>query len=180
MPNLVACITSSWKTTSSQLLFTLLKCCDLLWKKSLVRRNGSYSIFANWGSSVRMLYSLCYSDLSLSSSFLIDYAGKMFKSIDLPYVIQFAVMFHNDKPVDWLLDPIIETRYCPHDTVRFDFFLLVTYSKNYFFVQFFSYNNFLYTIIHITRPSIFHCINVNVKKEYYLTSYIFIRLKFNR
>lgn len=41
----------------------------------------------------------------------------MFKSIDLPYIIQFAVMFHNDKPVDWLLDPIIETRYCPHDTV---------------------------------------------------------------
>ena len=42
----------------------------------------------------------------------------MFKSTDLPYIIQFAVMFHNDKPVDWLLDPIIETRYCPHDTVR--------------------------------------------------------------
>jgi len=51
----------------------------------------------------------------------------MFKSIDLPYVIQFTVMFHNDKPVDWLLDPIIETRYCPHDTVWFDFSLLVTY-----------------------------------------------------
>lgn len=44
--------------------------------------------------------------------------GKMFRSVDLPYVIQFAVMFHNDKPVDWLLDPILETRYCPHDTVR--------------------------------------------------------------
>ncbi len=42
----------------------------------------------------------------------------MFKSTDLPYIIQFAVMFHNDKPVDWLLDPIIETRYCPHDTVN--------------------------------------------------------------
>ena len=44
--------------------------------------------------------------------------GKMFKSVDLPYIIQFAIMFHNDKPVDWLLDPIIETRYCPHDTVQ--------------------------------------------------------------
>ncbi|EFX88534.1 hypothetical protein DAPPUDRAFT_310736 [Daphnia pulex] len=55
--------------------------------------------------------------------FLLDFCqlgfiGKMFKSTDLPYIIQFAVMFHNDKPVDWLLDPIIETRYCPHDTVR--------------------------------------------------------------
>ncbi|XP_046644334.1 alpha-1,3-mannosyl-glycoprotein 4-beta-N-acetylglucosaminyltransferase B-like isoform X1 [Daphnia pulicaria] len=55
--------------------------------------------------------------------FLLDFCqlgfiGKMFKSTDLPYIIQFAVMFHNDKPVDWLLDPIIETRYCPHDTKK--------------------------------------------------------------
>lgn len=35
-------------------------------------------------------------------------------------------MFHNDKPVDWLLDPIIETRYCPHDTVR-----VTRYSLNF-------------------------------------------------
>ena len=42
----------------------------------------------------------------------------MFKSTDLPYIIQFSVMFHSDQPVDWLLDPIIETRYCPHDTVK--------------------------------------------------------------
>lgn len=42
----------------------------------------------------------------------------MFKSVDLPTVVQFAVMFHNDKPVDWLLDPIIETKFCPHDKVR--------------------------------------------------------------
>jgi len=27
-------------------------------------------------------------------------------------------MFHNDKPVDWLLDPLIETRYCPHDSKK--------------------------------------------------------------
>ena len=141
MPNLVACITSSWKTTSSQLLFTLLKCCNLLWKKSLVRRIGSYSIFATWDSSVRILCSLCYSDLPLSSSFLIDHVGKMFKSIDLPYVIQFTVMFHNDKPVDWLLDPIIETRYCPHDTVRLNFF----FSENLFFI----YNVLRTTILKI-------------------------------
>lgn len=46
------------------------------------------------------------------------FVGKMFKGVDLPYVIQFAVMFHNDKPVDWLLDPLLETRFCPHDSVR--------------------------------------------------------------
>jgi alpha-1,3-mannosylglycoprotein beta-1,4-N-acetylglucosaminyltransferase A/B len=44
--------------------------------------------------------------------------GKMFKSVDLPYVIQFAIMFHNDKPVDWLLDPVLETKFCPNDAVR--------------------------------------------------------------
>jgi len=48
----------------------------------------------------------------------LGFIGKMFRSVDLPYVIQFAIMFHNDKPVDWLLDPLIETRYCPHDAKK--------------------------------------------------------------
>ena len=65
----------------------------------------------------------------------------MFKSIDLPYIIQFAVMFHNDKPVDWLLDPIIETRYCPHDTVR-------TTVSFEFLAYFF---NFILCSLHIAR-----------------------------
>ena len=59
--------------------------------------------------------------------FLLDFCqlgfiGKMFKSVDLPYFIQFAVMFANDKPVDWLLDPLLDTRYCPHDAVNHGIF----------------------------------------------------------
>jgi len=48
----------------------------------------------------------------------LGFIGKMFKSIDLPYFIQFAIMFHNDKPVDWLLGPLIETRFCPEDAKK--------------------------------------------------------------
>lgn len=71
----------------------------------------------------KMLRFALEKESSKTDWFLLDFCqlgfiGKMFKSIDLPYVIQFAVMFHNDKPVDWLLDPIIETRYCPHDTKK--------------------------------------------------------------
>ena len=50
--------------------------------------------------------------------YLMFATGKMFKSVDLPYVIQFAIMFHNDKPVDWLLDPVLETKFCPNDSVN--------------------------------------------------------------
>lgn len=38
--------------------------------------------------------------------------GKMFRCTDLPWVIQFFIMFFNDKPVDWLLDGLIQTRVC--------------------------------------------------------------------
>lgn len=38
--------------------------------------------------------------------------GKMFKSAELPWLIQFFQMFYNDKPVDWLLDHLIYTKIC--------------------------------------------------------------------
>ena len=78
----------------------------------------------------------------------------MFKSIDLPYVIQFAVMFHTDKPVDWLLDPIIETRFCPHDTVWFDFFYLLHTRKktvNQFRTNASIYLLFIRSILNIVK-----------------------------
>jgi len=61
--------------------------------------------------------------------FLLDFCqlgfiGKMFRSVDLPYLIQFSVMFANDKPVDWLLGPLLETRFCPHDAVSVSFLFL--------------------------------------------------------
>lgn len=39
----------------------------------------------------------------------------MFKSAELPWLIQFFQMFYNDKPVDWLLDHLISTKICNWD-----------------------------------------------------------------
>lgn len=45
----------------------------------------------------------------------LGFIGKMFKCVQLPMVVQFFVMFHNDKPVDWLLDHLIQTKVCNLD-----------------------------------------------------------------
>jgi len=41
--------------------------------------------------------------------------GKLFKCVELPWLIQFFLMFYNDKPVDWLLDHLISTKVCSLD-----------------------------------------------------------------
>ena len=38
--------------------------------------------------------------------------GKMFKSTDLPFLVEFLLMFHHWKPVDWLLDYLLRTKVC--------------------------------------------------------------------
>lgn len=45
-------------------------------------------------------------------SFVTVFTGKMMRCSDLPWLIQFIVMFYNDKPGDWLLDGMIETKAC--------------------------------------------------------------------
>lgn len=60
----------------------------------------------------------------------------MFKSAELPWLIQFFQMFYNDKPVDWLLGDLIYTKVCNgdknyvriasclhHALISFDYFL---------------------------------------------------------
>lgn len=52
--------------------------------------------------------------------FVIDFCslgfiGKMIRTIDLPTLIIFFLMFANDKPVDWLLYSIGHTKYCRVD-----------------------------------------------------------------
>ena len=52
--------------------------------------------------------------------FVIDFCqlgfiGKMFKSTELPTLIQFFLMFYNDKPGDWLLENVIQTKVCKID-----------------------------------------------------------------
>ncbi|CAH0383069.1 unnamed protein product [Bemisia tabaci] len=45
----------------------------------------------------------------------LGFIGKMFKCFELPWIIQFFIMFFNDKPCDWLLENIIHTKVCRLD-----------------------------------------------------------------
>ena len=52
-----------------------------------------------------------------SDWFVIDFCqlgfiGKLFKGVELPVLIQFLIMFYSDKPGDWLLDHVVETKVC--------------------------------------------------------------------
>ncbi len=44
----------------------------------------------------------------------------MFKSLDLPLIVEFMLMFYKDKPIDWLLDHIMWVKVCnpEKDAVR--------------------------------------------------------------
>ncbi|XP_069128891.1 LOW QUALITY PROTEIN: alpha-1,3-mannosyl-glycoprotein 4-beta-N-acetylglucosaminyltransferase B-like [Argopecten irradians] len=43
---------------------------------------------------------------------IVSFPGKMFKSVDLPLVVEFFLMFHRDKPIDWLLDYLLSVKVC--------------------------------------------------------------------
>ena len=45
----------------------------------------------------------------------LGYIGKLFRSSDLLWIVQFFLMFYNDKPVDWLLVDIMKTKVCGLD-----------------------------------------------------------------
>ncbi|CAG0894620.1 unnamed protein product [Darwinula stevensoni] len=45
----------------------------------------------------------------------LGFIGKLFKSVDLPALVNFLMMFHKDKPSDWLLDNYIQTKLCRFD-----------------------------------------------------------------
>ncbi|GFO09275.1 alpha-1,3-mannosyl-glycoprotein 4-beta-n-acetylglucosaminyltransferase b [Plakobranchus ocellatus] len=42
----------------------------------------------------------------------LGFIGKMFKSSDVPTVVEFFLMFHADKPIDWLLDHLLWVKVC--------------------------------------------------------------------
>lgn len=45
----------------------------------------------------------------------LGFIGKLFKTVNLPYFIEFFIMFYNDKPVDWLLEDVLATKMCKLD-----------------------------------------------------------------
>ncbi|XP_070552507.1 alpha-1,3-mannosyl-glycoprotein 4-beta-N-acetylglucosaminyltransferase B-like [Ptychodera flava] len=42
----------------------------------------------------------------------LGFIGKLFKASDLNLVVEFFLMFHKDKPIDWLLDHILWVKVC--------------------------------------------------------------------
>ncbi|KAM3842890.1 alpha-1,3-mannosyl-glycoprotein 4-beta-N-acetylglucosaminyltransferase B, partial [Diretmus argenteus] len=42
----------------------------------------------------------------------LGFIGKMFRTRDLPMIAEFFLMFHKDKPIDWLLDHILWVKVC--------------------------------------------------------------------
>ncbi|XP_059202475.1 alpha-1,3-mannosyl-glycoprotein 4-beta-N-acetylglucosaminyltransferase A-like isoform X2 [Centropristis striata] len=42
----------------------------------------------------------------------LGFIGKMFRTRDLPMISEFFLMFHRDKPIDWLLDHILWVKVC--------------------------------------------------------------------
>ncbi|NXL15665.1 MGT4B acetylglucosaminyltransferase, partial [Setophaga kirtlandii] len=42
----------------------------------------------------------------------LGFIGKLFKSEDLPLIVEFFLMFYKDKPVDWLIDHLLWVKMC--------------------------------------------------------------------
>ncbi|NXM67296.1 MGT4B acetylglucosaminyltransferase, partial [Serilophus lunatus] len=42
----------------------------------------------------------------------LGFIGKLFKSEDLPLIVEFFLMFYKDKPIDWLIDHLLWTKVC--------------------------------------------------------------------
>ncbi|XP_010180415.1 PREDICTED: alpha-1,3-mannosyl-glycoprotein 4-beta-N-acetylglucosaminyltransferase B-like, partial [Mesitornis unicolor] len=42
----------------------------------------------------------------------LGFIGKLFKSEDLPLIVDFFLMFYKDKPIDWLLDHLLWVKVC--------------------------------------------------------------------
>ncbi|XP_069026692.1 alpha-1,3-mannosyl-glycoprotein 4-beta-N-acetylglucosaminyltransferase B isoform X2 [Embiotoca jacksoni] len=72
----------------------------------VVAKEGYYNdmkTFATQEASKKWLY-LEFSQLG--------FIGKMFRTRDLPMIAEFFLMFHKDKPIDWLLDHILWVKAC--------------------------------------------------------------------
>ncbi|NXD83457.1 MGT4B acetylglucosaminyltransferase, partial [Halcyon senegalensis] len=42
----------------------------------------------------------------------LGFIGKLFKSEDLPLIVEFFLMFYKDKPIDWLIDHLLWVKVC--------------------------------------------------------------------
>ncbi|KAK3597450.1 hypothetical protein CHS0354_041863 [Potamilus streckersoni] len=72
----------------------------------LIAKPGYFSIMKTYADQQRV-----YEWILLEFSTL-GFIGKLFKSSDLPIVVEFFLMFYKDKPIDWLLDHLLWVKVC--------------------------------------------------------------------
>ncbi|KAM9330461.1 alpha-1,3-mannosyl-glycoprotein 4-beta-N-acetylglucosaminyltransferase-like protein MGAT4D [Gastrophryne carolinensis] len=53
-----------------------------------------------------------YDDWLILEFSQLGFIGKLFKCKDLPYIVDFFLMFYKDKPIDWLLDHYLWVKVC--------------------------------------------------------------------
>lgn len=75
---------------------------DILAKRNFITSMKSFAIEKSGGKVPWFVLDFCQ----------LGFIGKLFKSAELPWLVQYFQMFFNDKPVDWLLDYFITTRIC--------------------------------------------------------------------
>jgi alpha-1,3-mannosylglycoprotein beta-1,4-N-acetylglucosaminyltransferase A/B len=71
------------------------------------RNNWDLSVLSFIGAQNRhqpQWFMLEFSDLG--------FIGKLFRTADLPFLISTLIMYHRDKPCDWLLDAVFYWRFC--------------------------------------------------------------------
>ncbi|XP_069670865.1 alpha-1,3-mannosyl-glycoprotein 4-beta-N-acetylglucosaminyltransferase A isoform X1 [Periplaneta americana] len=78
---------------------------DILAKKNFISTMKNYALQKISEKSPWFVLEFCQ----------LGFIGKMFKCVELPWLVQFFLMFYNDKPVDWLLDHLIHTKICSLD-----------------------------------------------------------------
>ncbi|XP_058654550.1 alpha-1,3-mannosyl-glycoprotein 4-beta-N-acetylglucosaminyltransferase B-like isoform X4 [Onychostoma macrolepis] len=62
----------------------------------------------------------------------LGFIGKLFRTSDLPMIVEFFLMFHKDKPIDWLLDHILWVKVCnPEKDLDKDFGNQVLFKSHY-------------------------------------------------
>ena len=83
------------------------------------------------------------------------FIGKLFKTKDIPLVVEFILMFHRDKPIDWLLDHLLYVKVCNPEKDAVSIALFINYLL-YIFVMIpfqmslttLSMHDFLLTVMH--------------------------------
>lgn len=87
---------------------------DILAKKNFITTMKSYALQKIGSKENWLVLDFCQ----------LGFIGKLFKCIDLPWLVQFFLMFHNAKPVDWLLDSLISTKVCNLDKDLVSFIII--------------------------------------------------------